>query len=64
MTTRNTRDENKENRKNSGENCKQIHLYLLFGAQNPPLVFLSFLWRFSLFEPLYFVQNMIYSRPK
>ena len=51
MNTKNTREENKENRENSGENCRQIHLHLLFGEQNPLLVFLSFLWCFSLCEP-------------
>ena len=52
MTTRNTREENKENRENSGEIRKQIHLHLLF--EEPILVFLSFLWYFSLCEPPFF----------
>ena len=54
MNTRNTGEENKENRENSGEIRKQIHLLLLFEEPIFLLVFLSFLWCFSVCEPLYF----------
>ena len=52
MTARNTREENKENRENSGESCRQIHLHLLFGEPIILLVFLRFLWCFSVFPLL------------
>ena len=51
MTTRNTREENKENRENSGEIRKQIYLHLLFEEPILLLVFLSFLWCFYVCEP-------------
>ena len=54
MTTRNTREENKEKRENSGKIRKQIYLYLLFEEPILLLVFLSFLWCFSVCEPLFF----------
>ena len=54
MTTRNTREENKENRENSCKNYRQIYLHLLFEERNPPLVFLSFFRRLSVCEPLFF----------
>ena len=60
MTTRNTREENKENRENSGEIRKQIYLHLLFEEPILLLVLLSFLWCFSVCEPLFFVQKVFY----
>ena len=54
MTTRNTREENKENRENSGEIRKQIYLHLLFEKPILLLVLFSFLWCFSLCQPLPF----------
>ena len=60
MTTRNTREENKENRENSGEIRKQIHLHLLFEEPILLLVFLSFLWCFSLCEPPFVIQTVFY----
>ena len=60
MTIRNTRDENKENRENSGKIRKQIHLHLLFEEPILLLVLLMFLLCFSMCKPLFFVKNMIY----
>ena len=60
MNERNTREENKENRENSGEIHKQIHLHILFEEPILFLVFLSFLCCFSVCEPPFFIQNMIY----
>ena len=51
MNTRNTREENKESRENSGEIRKQIYLHLLFEESILLLVLLSFLWCFSMCEP-------------
>ena len=60
MITRKTREENKENKENSVWNYRQIRLHLPFEEPIFLLVFLSFLWCFSLCEPPFFVQTVFY----
>ena len=54
MNTRNTREETKENRENSGKSCRQINLHLLFEEPILLLVLLNFLWCFSVCVNLFF----------